>query len=269
MTTVAATQFLPVVATASAERAALVVSIHDVEPGNRALVESILEEIGRRGVRVASLLVVPHYHHQRAVAEDPKFLAWLREKEAAGYEIVIHGFFHQRPRRQGESARHRFITRIYTQDEGEFFDLLYEEAMQRIKNAQSIFEVAGLKPRGFIAPAWLLSTDGERAARDAGMEYTTRLRTVLDLRSGQAFAARALVYSVRNGWRRSVSLAWNAAIFQATRENPLLRLSIHPPDRGFPQIWRRIERFIEEVRDTRTATTYAEWIAEQRLQAAA
>ena len=269
MTTVAATQFMTGVATASAERDALIVSIHDVEPGNRALVESILEEIGRRGVRVASLLVVPHYHHQRATADDPKFLAWLHEKEAAGNDIVIHGFYHQRPRRERESARHRFITRIYTQDEGEFFDLPYEDALQRIKNAQSIFDDAGLKPRGFIAPAWLLGSEAERAARDAGMEYTTRLRTILDLRSGQAFAARTLVYSVRNGWRRSVSLAWNATIFQATKENPLLRLSIHPPDRGFPEIWRQIERFIDKVRETRTATTYAEWIAEQRLQAAA
>jgi len=80
------------------------------------------------------------------------------------------------------------------------------------------------------------------------------------------FAARSLVYSVRNGWRRTVSLAWNGALFQALRENQLLRLSIHPPDHGFPEIWRQIERFIEEVRETHTATTYGDWIAEQRLQ---
>ena len=269
MTTVAATQFMPVVATASAERDALVVSIHDVEPGNRALIDSILNEMARRGVRACSLLVVPHYHHQRSVADDPQFGSWLRDMEAAGHEVVIHGYFHQRPRHENETASQRFITRVYTQDEGEFFDIDYDEAQRRIQDAQSIFATAGLKPRGFIAPAWLLSSEGERAARDCGMEYTTRLRSVLDLRSGQAFAARALVYSVRSGWRRSVSLAWNGALFQALRENRLLRLSIHPPDRGFPEIWRQTERFIEEVRETRTATTYSDWVAEQRLQTAA
>ncbi len=268
-TAAAATQFMPVVATAGAARNALVVSIHDVHPGNRAEIDSMMDEIGRRGVRACSLLVVPHYHRQRAMADDPTFLSWLRERETAGHEIVIHGFFHQRPRKEKETAGQRFVTRIYTQDEGEFYDIEFEEALRRIREAQAVFTAAGLKPSGFIAPAWLLSHEGERAARECEIEYTTRLRSVLDLRSGRAFAARSLVYSVRNSWRRSVSLAWNGVLFQAVHENPLLRLSIHPPDHSFPEIWRQIERFLEKAQETRTATTYGEWVAEQRLQTAA
>ncbi len=264
MTTAAATQFLPAIATASTERDSLVVSIHDIAPSNRDIVEPVLAELNRLGVHVCSLLVVPHYHHKKLIAEDREFLSWLRDLEAAGHEIVIHGYFHVRPRRLGETLSDRLTTSFYTQDEGEFFDLPYDEAFQRITRAHEIFVAAGLKPNGFIAPAWLLSSEGERAARDAGMEYTTRLRTVLDLRTGRSFAARSLVYSVQSHWRRMASLAWNRVLFQTTRDKTLLRLSIHPPDWRFPAIWTQIERFIRKMTDARTATTYQDWIAEQR-----
>jgi hypothetical protein len=115
-----------------------------------------------------------------------------------------------------------------------------------------------------VAPAWLLSRDAERAARDAEMEYTTRLRTVRDLRSGETFPARSLVYSVRNGWRRAVSLAWNGALSRLLKDNPLLRLSIHPPDFSYPTIWRQIVDLVSEMAPLRTPTTYQDWIAEQR-----
>src|SRR5205085_1958321 len=149
-------------------------------------------------------------------------------------EIVIHGYFHERPGRARESFLEKFVTQFYTQGEAEFYDLGYEEAFRRIKTARDEFLAGGLKPRGFVAPAWLLSSEGERAARDAEMEYTTRLRTVRDLRSGETFPARSLVYSVRNSWRRAVSLTWNAALSRIVKGNSLVRLSVHPPDFSHP-----------------------------------
>ena len=269
MTSVAATQFLPVVSTVTTSGRSLVVSLHDVAPATWEAARHIISELQHSGIRACSLLVVPNYHRCGPSMQNRSFVEWLRELQDAGNEIVLHGYFHQRPRRPDESVFKQLLTRIYTQDEGEFYDIAYDEALLRVRQAQAMFTAAGLKPRGFIAPAWLLSPEGERAARDCELEYTTRLRSVLDLRSGRAFTARSLVYSVRNSWRRTLSLAWNGALFQIQRENQLLRLSIHPPDHGFPEIWRQIERFIEEVRETRTATTYGEWVAEQRLQTAA
>jgi predicted deacetylase len=264
MTTAAATQFLPGIATGSAARDSLVVSVHDITPSNRQVVEPLLSRLGRLGVRTCSLLVVPDYHHQNPIADDPQFLAWLRELELDGHEIVIHGYFHSRPGRTGETIREQLITRFYTQGEGEFFDLGYDEALRRITAARDIFSTLGLKPRGFIAPAWLLSAEGERAARDAGMEYTTHLGSVLDLRSGQRFAARSLVYSVHNNWRRMASLLWNRTLLQVAKGGTLLRLSVHPPDYSFPPIWSQIERFISEMAEVRTPTTYQDWIADHR-----
>jgi predicted deacetylase len=264
MESAATMEFLPVLAAPGVSRDFLVVSIHDVAPSSRELVDKIITGLGHRGVGVCSLLVVPDYHHQGLFTKDREFVSWLRDLELDGHEVVIHGYFHERPRRLEESLRDKFLTRFYTQHEGEFYDLDYDEALRRITTAQDEFRAHGLKPRGFVAPAWLLSAEAERAARDAGMEYTTRLRTVCDLRSGREFAARSIVYSIRNRWRCAVSRAWNAALFRVLRSNSLLRMSIHPPDCSHPAIWRQIVNLIDATIGSRTATTYQDWIAEQR-----
>jgi predicted deacetylase len=248
-----------------AERAALVVSIHDVNPSTQARAQEIISELAHHGVAACSLLVVPNYHHRGCFTEDRVFVRWLQELETKGHEIVIHGYFHERPRRTGETASEKLFTRFYTKGEGEFYDLDYEEAFRRISQAREEFTASGLTPRGFIAPAWLLGTPGERAAADAELEYTTRLTGVRDLRSGENHPARTLVYSVRSGWRRTMSLAWNNLLARQLAEAPLARVSVHPPDRDYSEIWRQIMRLTDRLMENRNATTYRDWIAEKRV----
>jgi uncharacterized protein len=266
MSTIAATDFLPLVATGAASRDFMVVSLHDVAPSSQQIANTIISELARRGVSVCSLLVVPDYHHQGLFTRDRQFVSWLRGLEADGHEIVIHGYFHERPRRARENLRDKFLTRFYTQQEGEFYDLNYDEALDRITAARDEFRANGLTPRGFVAPAWLLNKDGEYAARDAGMEYTTRLHKICDLRGGGEFAARSIVYSVRRNWRRGISRICNATLFRYLEGKPLLRISIHPPDYSHPPIWRQVTGIIEKAIGSRTAMTYQDWIAQQRLR---
>ena len=265
MSTIAATDYLPLVETAGVTRDSIVVSLHDVAPCTQQIVSAIISELSAHGVRVCSVLVVPDYHHEGLFAGHREFVRWLRALEADGHEIVIHGYFHERPHQTNETLRDKFVTRFYTQNEGEFYDLSYEEALRRITTARDEFRTLGLKPRGFIAPAWLLGNEAEQAVRDAELEYTTRLRTVCDLRSESTFPARTLVYSVHNNCRRALSRSWNAALFRLLKSKPLLRISIHPPDYSQPAIWKQILGFIAATKGARSATTYQDWIAEQRL----
>ncbi|PZR75058.1 MAG: hypothetical protein DLM73_06210 [Chthoniobacterales bacterium] len=251
---------------AEAEREALVVSVHDVAPATRAAAEKIVAELAHQRVSVCSLLVVPNYHHRGSSTEDRGFVRWLQELETQGHEIVIHGYFHERPRRDGESVREKFFTRLYTNDEGEFYDLDYDEALRRITRAREEFAAASLTPRGFIAPAWLLGPAAERAAADAEMEYTTRLTGLRDLRSGDDFRARTLVYSVRSGWRRAASLAWNGLLARQLATAQLARVSIHPTDLGHHEIWQQILRLTGRLAENRNATTYRDWVAEKRTR---
>ena len=263
MTEAVAADFLPILA-AEAPRRSFVVSVHDVAPCTREASARIIQALQRAGLHTTSLLVVPNYHRQGSATEDKNFVSWLRDLEARGYEIVIHGYFHERPRRAGERIKEKFITQFYTQDEGEFFDLDYDDAFARITRARDEFEAARLSPIGFVAPAWLLNHAGERAARDAGMQYTTRIDSVVDLLTNQRELTRSLVYSTRSKWRRTLSLGWNAALARSLEMRELARLSIHPSDFEAPKIWDQILQFIQRFARTRNATTYRDWIGRQR-----
>src|SRR6266567_3826174 len=165
MTSVVATQFVPLVATTAATRDFIVLSLHDVAPSNWDVASKIISELSRRGVRVCSLLVIPDYHHQGLATKDRQFIGWLRNLEADGHEIVIHGYFHERPRRPNESFRDKFLTRLYTNHEGEFYDLDYEQALRRITNARDEFRASGLSPRGILRKINGVQRSNQVAAR--------------------------------------------------------------------------------------------------------
>jgi uncharacterized protein len=264
MTDAVTAEFLPMLAAAVAPQRSLIVSLHDVAPQTHGQTAEILEQLRMTGVAVTSLLVVPDYHRRGKATENSHFVSWLRELEEAGHEVVIHGYFHQRPRRNGEGIKARFLTRVYTDDEGEFYDLPYDDALARITTARDEFHAARLSPIGFIAPAWLLSRAGQEAARDAGMEYTTRIGSIIDLLTGESQPARSLVYSVRSPWRQTASLAWNAALARGVEMRELVRLSIHPADFAARNVRAQILSLTQRFVCTRKATTYRDWIAQQR-----
>ncbi|MGA0850243.1 MAG: DUF2334 domain-containing protein [Chthoniobacterales bacterium] len=241
-------------------RRSLAVSVHDVSPLTREASDRMLADLAAVGVGVTSLLVVPDHHHKADIDKDPAFLAWLREKQAAGHEIVLHGFYHRRVPREGDGAGKRLVTEHYTAGEGEFYDLGYEEARERMEDGREMLTGAGLDVVGFIAPAWLLGEEAEQAARNLGFAYTTRLGGVLDLRSGEWTRSQSLVYSPRSAWRRSVSLAWNAFLAARLRKNPLARLGLHPPDWNYDTIKTQALRLAREAAADRRVIRYRDWV---------
>ncbi|HEX4083289.1 MAG TPA: polysaccharide deacetylase family protein [Chthoniobacteraceae bacterium] len=243
----------------------LAVSIHDVSPFTRETVAAIVERLAALGIPRISLLVIPDHHGRGNITADAGFGEWLRGLIAAGHEAVLHGYVHRRRRRGAESARTRFVTRLYTADEGEFFDLDYAGAHELMRRGrEELTQVAGEPPGGFIAPAWLLSGEAETAARDLGFAYTTRLKAFIDLAGRRAQPSQSLCWSVRSAWRRVVSLAWNRSLASRLRANPLLRLSIHPPDLSHADVWRQIEQLAAEAMGDREAVTYREFLAAWR-----
>lgn len=240
----------------------LVVSIHDVSPLTRPVVEEMLRDLAVIGATRTSLLVIPNHHHQAPIPHDPAFMDWLKHKAADGHEVVAHGFFHRRPPAGGLAKR--LVTESYTAGEGEFFDLSREDAAERLELAKSIFSQMEMAPRGFIAPAWLLGREAEQAVRDTGFEYTTRLTTFHDLKTGTSLKSQSLVWSVRAGWRRACSLMWNAFLFRRLADNPLMRVGLHPPDWSHPEIKAQCLKLIGTGLAGRDVLTYEEWLDRSR-----
>lgn len=219
----------------------------------------MLADLKSWGVERCSLLVIPDHHHRGHMLADAGFCRWLESLAKEGHELVAHGYYHQREARPAETWRERFITRIYTQGEGEFYDLSHEEATNLLARAKADFRrLDAPEPTGFIAPAWLLSDAASEAVREAGFQYTTYLTGVKDYRAagGGFIPARSLVYSPRNWWRREVSLLYVAALAKKLRRAPLLRLGLHPPDYVHQNLWRQVHRLVREALADREAGTY-------------
>jgi len=247
-----------------AARRALVVSIHDVCPATRQRAEQILDDLKKSGVARCSLLVVPDHHHRGLVSEDAAFARWLKDACSEGNEAVLHGYFHLRQNRATDGPVTRLIARSYTAGEGEFLDLEKAAARQLLDRGRAAVEACGVRVSGFIAPAWLLGPQAELAVREAGFQYTTRIATVSDFVTGAAHRSRSQVWSVRAGWRRACSLAWNSLLFEKTLAAPLARIGIHPPDWDHPRIREQILRLTGNALAGREPMTYEVWLSRMR-----
>ncbi len=226
----------------------------------------MLGDLAEAGVSTTSLLVIPDHHQRGRINANLRFSSWLREVEHQGHEAVLHGFYHLRPVKNGENLTTRLITRSYTAGEGEFYDLSFAEATALLREGREAMLSCGVTPQGFIAPAWLLGAEAERAVREEGFGYTTRIGTVIDCLSRREYAARSMVYSVRAGWRRALSLFWNEFLFHRLRKAPLLRIGLHPPDWEHEQIRRHILQCVRLAAQERQVTTYRDWLASVTAQ---
>ncbi|MFZ4682521.1 MAG: DUF2334 domain-containing protein [Terrimicrobiaceae bacterium] len=245
-------------------RPVLVVSIHDVSPLTQKRVADMLADLADLGVDRTSLLVIPDHHHKAPILEDAGFCSWLRETADRGHEVVLHGYYHLRPK--GGGLRGALTTEVYTAGEGEFYDLSEEEAAARLEKGLREFQTAGFHPKGFIAPAWLLGEKAEAAVKAAGFDYTTRLKNFKNLKTGCVDDSQSLVWSVRAGWRRVASLWWNASLVRRLGDVTLLRFGLHPPDWDHPAIKRQILQLLRAALAGREAITYEDWLLRSRTR---
>ena len=238
----------------------VIVSIHDVSPLTYKIVRVMEMELRSLGVSQLSHLVIPDHHGKAPLGQSPEVADWLADQQAGGQEIVLHGYYHLRERAAGrETAWDKLITRGYTAGEGEFYDLEAASAKERLERGLAMLRGAGLRPEGFIAPAWLLGEQAETAVRALGLRYTTRLGYIRDFAAQRDYPAQSLCWSVRSAWRRQASLRWNDHLLTRESRAPLIRIGLHPVDYQHPQIWAQIRRLVRRALEARRPRTYAEF----------
>jgi predicted deacetylase len=242
----------------------LIVSLHDAHPGSHAAIAEQLRFLAGYGVTQTSILVVPEFHHQRALRADPGFCQAVSGWQAEGHEIVLHGYFHDRQESPREKLSNLFWTRLYTSREAEFLDLPPDEARVRLRRGRDALAAQGWNARGFIAPAWLMAPGLTDLLAELGFTYTNRLGDIVPLPTARrgAIASQSLCYSTRAGWRRFASAVWNKHLFGKLRQTDLVRLSLHPRDLEFPLMRRQIDQILRATfRQGFQPTTYADYVA--------
>lgn len=244
----------------------LIVSLHDAHPGSWTDISEQLNFLSELDVNRCSILLVPEFHHDRRIGGwTDKIAAALHTRQEAGYDLVLHGYYHDRAG-QPDTFRNVFWTRLYTNHEAEFLDLPDSEAQRRIERGLELFREKSWQANGFIAPAWLMSPTLTALLRRNGFRYTNRLTEILPFGETDAASApipsQSLCYSTRAAWRRFASLRWNAYLFSKLRQTNLMRLSLHPHDLHFAPIRQQIAGFVKTaLHEGFEPTTYAKYVA--------
>jgi hypothetical protein len=242
----------------------LIVSLHDAHPGSRAQISEQVAFLATYGVTRSSILVVPEFHHGASAGADAEFCDAVSAWQAAGHEIVLHGYFHDRQEAPRETLATMFWTRLYTNREAEFLDLPRAVSQDRLARGRKLFESLGWRATGFVAPAWLMAEGLPNLLAEMGFAYTTRLTEIIPLRAGtnRVVASQSLCYSTRAGWRRFASALWNKNLFGRLRGTNLIRLSLHPLDLEFPLLRRQIDQILRAAfKDGFAPTTYGDYVA--------
>lgn len=234
----------------------LCVVVHDVAPANWAACEWLLDVLARHGDFPTTLLAVPHFHR---LPRSAGFERWLRTRVARGDEVALHGFDHLDPGTP-RAVVDRLRRRVYTRGEGEFAALDYTAATQRLRAGREWLAELGIVPAGFVAPAWLMGDAAWRALQLQPFDYTCTLGHLhlLDPRRPAApprrIACQGQVYSSQTAWRRQLSVIWNESLAWRQRDQPLVRLELHPGDdrQSISRSWQRLLRRQAATRRLRT-----------------
>jgi len=233
----------------------LVVCLHDVHAGNYRIFNDFIDELKQIGVSFVSLLVVPHMHKAHGLDFDITFVHWLKEKQAQGHEIVLHGFYHYEENKK-DSIIKQFISSVYTAHEGEFYRISYADAENRIKKGLRIFHSNGLKTYGFVAPAWLINDNTIRALKNAGLNYTTTLTGILLVKSGEFIKAPVLSLTSRSFLRKILSIIWANFFRIISCFFPVVRVAVHPGDLKSPMLKGKLFSEIVRFKKGRNCLTY-------------
>lgn len=235
------------------ERRVLCVSIHDVAPATWAECLHLLHAIRAVADIPLSWLVVPCYHGSMRLSRP--FERSLEHLAGQGHELVLHGYTHQDESPPARGPVARFVRTVFTEREGEFAALSQEQARRRIELGLRWFAQRRWPVAGFVAPAWLMSADAERALRQFPFEYTSTYAHFHALRTGRSLFAPSMVYAARNGWGRAASPRVATVLAHLCSRAPLVRLALHPRDAHHPALVRHAQGMIEHLLQQREALT--------------
>jgi predicted deacetylase len=211
----------------------IAVAIHDIEPATFERCALIRDWLDDHGVDRVTLLVVPAPGLHPFFQRRPDLAAWLHDCRERGDAIAQHGLQHRltaasgRLRRGGRDA--------------EFARADAAAARAGVATGRRLLGLAGIAPRGFVAPAYVYTRALERELAGSFDWWATLLRIVRrdDAELVPALSLRHSALGIRAG---------------ALTSRRLLRLDLHPADFDRPSRVFALESVLTSSR--RTPVTY-------------
>jgi len=222
----------------------LLLSLHDFHPGSHKQIHDQMDFCLTRCPGHASILVIPEYHHGISVESCPQSLQTLNAWQRQGHDLALHGYFHDRT---GLPEQSWWWTRVYTNQEAEFYALKESEAARRLDAGLAMWNRQGWSPLGFVAPGWLYPGRLEGVLKKKGFAYTCRLKELVHLADGTQETAWAGAYSLRSLWRKGAAFLWHPLWKAIWANREVVRLSLHPGDLEVPFVRRQVGVLLEEL----------------------
>jgi predicted deacetylase len=222
---------------------AVAVAIHDVEPTTFERCALIRDWLGDLGIERVTLLVIPACDLHPFTDIRPEMADWLAECVAHGDAIAQHGFQHRRPSAASRRAN----------PAAEFVGLGRDETRRAVEAGRRLLCLAGVRPRGFVAPAYAY-TDVLRETLADRFDWWVSLSR-LHVGPDRSTLAPALTLGTSSALKRLAS-PWLVRA-GAIAPGPLLRLDLHPADLAHPRHVGAIEAALRRAaRAKRAAVTY-------------
>ncbi|MEO6772069.1 MAG: DUF2334 domain-containing protein [Kofleriaceae bacterium] len=239
----------------------LLISIHDVSPLTLSGCREAVAILTDAGVpeSALTLLVIPFHREEVPLDQHEPTLRFVHEHERRGATLVAHGYTHQMHAAPRTPWRW-LAARWFARGEGELAGCDTATTHARLDHADAIFVRAGLanRVRGFVPPAWMLSSGAATAIRARGYEF---YETFAGIVIRERVLARRLI-----GWgsltvvEASATASW--ARVQVRRRPCDTRLAVHPPDLARPTTRRSLLRTVRALLDQLRPVSYAAYVAE-------
>lgn len=235
----------------------LLISLHDVTPAHWDRVRAAEALFERLGVDRVMYLLVPDYHHEWDIRRFADFRTWCRAPRAFQIQWFLHGYVHRADLSLSSALADRLKQQWLTAGEGEFLSLDACEIRKRLQAGVDAFEDAvGVRPDGFVPPAWLANANLAPALKSARITFTEDHRRIHDLARGRAIECPVITWATRTPLLKYGSLVMCPALFRRWRHHPVLRVALHPTDFNHTVTVRSVEALLRRALRTATPSAY-------------
>ncbi len=230
-----------------------ILELHDVAPYYRREFLQSLEIIEDLGVEKFSLLIVPYFWETNPIEEDIDFILLVQSLKQ---EILLHGYTHKGKRKISDI--------LWTDGEGEFSGLGYNETYNKLSLALELINYVGLKAKYFVPPAWIGNRYLEEVLYSLGFDGVAYRGCIKELSSNLFIKSPVLTFSNRRflSW---LSLRLIPELERLFKGHNILRLAIHMADikdQRKINLWKEI---ISRVKETRRWISYEKLFSKGRF----
>jgi predicted deacetylase len=218
------------------------VALHDVAPATTERCMEIRQWLSDRGVERATLLVIPARDLHPFDVRSPDLCAWLRTRAWEGDAMAQHGFRHLRTRRA--AVPRRWIASAQGGEAAEFPGLDLRSTRSAVRTGTELMAAAGLRPRGFVAPAYAY-TRALRAAVGDAFDWWAGLIGIH--RRGESMLL-APACGLGSSTRAKRALSPVLARAGSRTWGDLVRIDVHPADFDHPRHVRALETMLRHAR---------------------